>query len=164
MWREPFDASAGVCLLTGVDEVDQPVLGAVVAVRAVAVPLHAAGLERYAQVGRERAVVGHVALDGLALVAERDHELFEAVARVMHHDVPKNRAATDLDHGLRPDDGLLRQPGAEAACENTYFHAMLPVVASKYSVVLRRQGRADPARMTADALPRPKLAICVPEI
>src|SRR5215469_9322691 len=161
MRRQPLDASAGVGLLPGVDEVDEPVLGAAVAVFAVAVPLHGAGLERHAQVGRERAVVGHVALDALALVTERDHELLKAVGRVMHHDVPEDRPAADLDHGLRPHDGFLREPGADAACENAYFHAMLPSVPSIYPIAHLERHR--PRRLRAwDALPRLQLAICVP--
>ena len=48
-------------------------------------------------------IVGHVSLDVLALVAERDHELVEAEVAVVHHDVPQDRPAADLDHRLGLD-------------------------------------------------------------
>src|SRR6185437_5715028 len=66
MWRKSFDASACVGLLAGVDEVDQPVLATMLAVVAVAAPFHLSGLEGDPQVGRERAIVGHVAFDLVA--------------------------------------------------------------------------------------------------
>src|SRR6185312_2751209 len=161
MWRQPFDASACVGLLSGVDEIDQPVLGAVLVVVAVAAPLHPPGLEGYPQVGGERAVVGHVAFDLLALVAERDHEFLKSVRRVMHHDVPENRTAADLDHGFWPYDRLLRESRADAACEDAYFHVMLVVVFNDYPLALLDRGSSGRSCVW-QALPRLKLAITVP--
>src|SRR6185312_8523472 len=160
MWRKPFDASAGVGLLPGVDEIDHPVLAAVLAVVTVAAPLHPSGLQGYPQVGRERAVVGHVAFDLLALVAERDHEILKSVAGVVHHDVPEDRPASDLDHRFRPYDRLLRESRANAACEDAYFHVMLFAVFTNYPLAFLDRGA--PRRSRRDARPRLKLAICVP--
>ncbi|MDE2449503.1 MAG: hypothetical protein KGO22_11060, partial [Gammaproteobacteria bacterium] len=60
-----------------------------------------------------------------------------------------------------PHHGLFREPGADAACEDAYFHAMLTVVATNYSTRPRRQGCPGGSR-AAHALPRLKLAITVP--
>ena len=63
-------------------------------------------------VGHVQEVVGEVLLDHVALVATADHEIVDAVRRVELHDVPEDRLAADLDHGLRFQMGLLGDPGA----------------------------------------------------
>ena len=58
------------------------------------------------QVGAKPVIVEEIALDLLALVAQRDHELVEAVPHVVLHDVPDDRVTPDLDQWLRPDLSL----------------------------------------------------------
>src|SRR5262249_14484574 len=70
-------------------------------------------------------IVEEVVLDDLALVAQGDDELGEAVRRVSFHDVPEDRLAADLDHRFRFDRGRFGQPGAEAAGQDDDFHAAL---------------------------------------
>jgi hypothetical protein len=85
---------------------------------------HAPGL-RAADMGRDivlRIVEGHVGhvqpvvreelLDHVALVAERENELVDAALGVDLHDVPEDRAPSDLDHRLRARLGLLHEPCA----------------------------------------------------
>ena len=74
------------------------------------------------EVAAQRHVVEEEALDVLALVAERDHELVEPVLGVVLHDVPEDRPPADLDHRLRPELGLLGQPGALTPGEDHNFH------------------------------------------
>ena len=62
------------------------------------------------------------ALDHPALVAERDHELREAVMCVVAHDVPEDRLAADLDHRLRNEPGLLGDARSETAGEDDGLH------------------------------------------
>ena len=78
------------------------------------------------QIPEERIVVEEVALDHLALVAERDDELVEAVLRVVLHDVPEDRLAADLDHGLGLDAGLLGKSGAESSGKDDCLHMDRP--------------------------------------
>jgi hypothetical protein len=58
-------------------------------------------------VGHVEEVVGEVLLDDVALVAEADHEVVEAVVAVDLHDVPQDRPLADLDHRLGLGGGLL---------------------------------------------------------
>ena len=89
-------------------------------------------------VAAERQVVEEEPLDVLAAVAERDHELVEAVVGVVLHDVPEDRAPADLDHRLRAQFGLLGQPRALTAREDDDFHRGImttgPVVRSSPQV------------------------------
>ena len=62
-------------------------------------------MDRHAAI--QGVVVLEPALDVLALVPERDGELAMSVATVVHHDVPENRHAANLDHRLGTDFGLL---------------------------------------------------------
>ena len=75
-------------------------------------------LQRDRHVLADRVVVQEVALDLVALVAEREHELVEAVARVVLHDVPQDRPAADLDERFRTHLGLLGQARAGAAAQD----------------------------------------------
>ena len=63
-------------------------------------------------------IVEEVALDLVALVAEREHELIEAVPRVVLHDVPQDRPSADLDERLRTDLGLFGESCARAAAQD----------------------------------------------
>jgi hypothetical protein len=40
------------------------------------------------------------------------------------HDVPQDGLAADLDHRLRLEVGLLRDPGTETACQDNGFDSL----------------------------------------
>jgi hypothetical protein len=105
-----------------VDQVDLPVL----AFAAVGGDLPGGEADGHAPA--EVVVVEEVLLDDLALVAQRDQELAEAVVRVVLHDVPEKGPSPDLHHRLGPNLGLLGQASAEAAGEYDDLHASRPTV------------------------------------
>src|SRR5690606_16312436 len=83
------------------------------------------------EVGFERQTVEEIALDALALVAERDDELGESEMGVVFHDVPEDRPSADLHHRLGPDGGFFRQPRPLSTGKDRYLHdAPLAAVAS----------------------------------
>ena len=67
-------------------------------------------------------VLDEIVADHVPAVAERDHELFEAVMGVDVHDMPQDRLAADFDHRLGKHRSLFGEPGSEAARENRDFH------------------------------------------
>jgi hypothetical protein len=73
-----------------------------------------------------KTVVREIFFDHIAFVAKADHELVNTEMRVHLHDVPQDRPAADLDHGLRFDGGFLGNSGAESACENDRLHKSRP--------------------------------------
>jgi hypothetical protein len=75
-----------------------------------------------AQVALVLAELGHVFLDRIAHVAQRQHEMVMPVGRVVLHDVPQQRLAPDLDQRLGTDRRLFDQARALAACKNRHFH------------------------------------------
>ena len=109
-------APAGRRLEAGVVQPDRPVL--------VPAPLHlhraASQLDRH--VAGQRRVLREVAFDHLALVAERDHEVAEAVVGIDLHDVPENRVGPDLDHRLGLLNSLFGQPASRPAGKNHSPH------------------------------------------
>ncbi len=114
--REPLEATARGRAEARVDEVDRPV-----GVRRV-VRGNLAACELNGEVGVPLAEVPEVVLHDLALVAEGEDELAEAVGRVDVQDVPEDRASADLDHRLRNDRGLLGEARAEATGEEDGLH------------------------------------------
>jgi hypothetical protein len=70
------------------------------------------------------------AFDHLPLVPARDDELLEARARVDRHHVPEDRTAADLDHRLRPELGLLGEPGPGTAARIATFRRGPPAAGS----------------------------------
>ena len=97
---QSLDAAAGIGVVPGFDQVHQPV----VALLAVRVDLASGQVDR--DVAVDGVVVEKVALDRVALIAQRDDELLEAVVRVVLHDVPQDRAAADFDHRFGLHRGL----------------------------------------------------------
>src|SRR5262249_31719729 len=71
-------------------------------------------------------VVGEILLDEIALVAEADDEVVEAVGGVDLHDVPQDRPAADLDHRLRTEMRLFADARAHAAGEDHDLHGLAP--------------------------------------
>jgi hypothetical protein len=84
--------------------------------------LDRAGTELDRDAADEVGVFREEALDDLALVAERDDELAEAVVGVVGEDVPEERTTADLDHRLRARLGLLAEARAETSRENRRAH------------------------------------------
>ena len=103
-------------MLTGVDQRDAPGLGVLL------VHLHAVGAQIEGDIGEVQEVVGEILLDDIALVAAADDEIIDAVGGVAFHDMPEDRLAADLDHGLGPEVGLFGNAGAETTGENNSFH------------------------------------------
>ena len=67
-------------------------------------------------------VVGEVFLDDITLVPATDDEIIYPVGGIEFHDVPEDRLATDLDHGLGFEVGFLGNAGPKATGENDSFH------------------------------------------
>ena len=109
-------AAAGERVETGVDQVDGPAL------LVAAAPLHGSGGEIDLEVARHVGELQEEALHHLGLVAERHHEFLEPVGGVELHDVPEHRVRADPDHRLGHADGLLAEPGAEAAGKDDHLH------------------------------------------
>src|SRR5262249_59586929 len=76
-------------------------------------------------------IVDEEILDRLAPVAEAQDEVLESVGRVAAHDVPKDRMATDRDHGLGQ---IVRDPtnaGPLSAAKDNGLHASAPTICSR---------------------------------
>ena len=67
-------------------------------------------------------VIGKVFFDDIALVAQANHELVEAVTRINFHDVPQNGHPANLYHWLRFNNRFFAQAGAQATGKNDNFH------------------------------------------
>src|SRR5262245_42478527 len=114
--------------------------------------LDVAGLHVHHEAARTDAVVEEVVLDDFAAVPEGDHELAQAVVRVVLHDVPQERLPTDLDHWLGNTIGDFREAGAQPARENAHFHARRHVSSSRYRS--RHQASARPPSVPSGSAQR----------
>lgn len=112
----PLEPSAGHGRFAGVDERHLPGL------RLTLVDRHRVEGDVEGDVGHVEEVVGEILLDQIALIAAADHEVVHAMGGIELHDVPENRPAADLDHRLRLEVGLFRDPSSQAASENDCFH------------------------------------------
>ena len=93
----PLDAAARLSIEPRINERHLPRF------RDIVVHRHAVALcEVKGDIRSVQVVVGKILLDHIALVAETDHKFMKPIIRIDLHDVPENRLATDLDHGLRP--------------------------------------------------------------
>ena len=113
---DALEATAGHGLLAGIHQGHAPGL------RMLFMYLHAVGPQVEGDIGHVQEVVGEVFLDHIALVAAADDEVLNAVGGVELHDVPEDRFAPDLDHGLGLEVGFLGKTSAEAAGEDDGFH------------------------------------------
>ena len=117
--ERPLQTPARHRLFAGVHERHPPRLGA------GAVDLDVAAPQVEGEVlARMQVIVGEELLDDIALVAEADHELLDAVGRVDLHDVPEHRLAADLDHRLGANRGLLAEPRAQTTGQDHRLHPM----------------------------------------
>src|SRR5713226_4200239 len=66
--------------------------------------------------------VGEIFFDHVALVAEANDELRDAVASVNFHDMQQDRLTTDRDHGLGSDGAFLGNPSPATAGKDHGFH------------------------------------------
>ena len=81
------------------------------------------GIDR--DVGIVQEVVGEILLDHIALVAEADHEVVDAVVAVGLHDVPEDRPPADFDHRLGAQMRFLGDARAHAAGKNDGFQGLI---------------------------------------
>src|SRR5262245_9474205 len=81
----------------------------------------------HSQITIERAIIHHILLDYLALIAEGNDKILETIVRIVHHDVPKNRLPTNFHHWLRLHFGFFYETRAYAAGKNSYFHTTSPL-------------------------------------
>lgn len=73
-------------------------------------------------IGCVQDVVREELFDHVALVSKADHEVADAKVGVHLHDVPQDRHATDLDHGLGAEMRLFANASAHSTGENDCFH------------------------------------------
>jgi len=111
-----LQAAAGLRLLAGVHERHPPRLGVAM------MDLHFVVGDVERDIGGVEEIIGEVFLDDVALVAQTDHEIVDAVGAVELHDVPEDRLAADLDHGLGFYRGFLGNPRAHTTGKNHGLH------------------------------------------
>src|SRR5581483_11983093 len=117
MRRNPLQSPTGHRLRAGVDERNAPwrqVLGAEIVDTILC--------DVDDDIGAVQDVVREIFLDDVALVAEADDEIVQAVKRIVLHDVPKNRMRSDLAHRLWLELGLLGETRAHPAGKDHDFH------------------------------------------
>ena len=119
---QPFDSPPGFSGRAGVDQVHDPVFPVAVVRRDASVA------QVDAEVAAQLVILDEVALDRVTAVPERQHELLEAARGVVVHDMPQDRPAADLHHGLRPQLGFFAEPRPETAAENHNLHRSIPIV------------------------------------
>ncbi len=73
-------------------------------------------------VGHMKKIIGEILLDHIALVAEANDEIVEAVLTVDFHDVPEDGPPADLDHRLGANAGFFGQTSAHSTGQNDSFH------------------------------------------
>src|SRR6056297_4246676 len=113
---QAFDASARLRRDARVDEFNPPVWAL------APVGFQMARGDVHGHVGAVRAVVDHVFLDNLALVSERNDEVFEPKVPIDLHDVPENGLIANLDHRFRLDRRFFGEARATTASEDSYLH------------------------------------------
>src|SRR3984893_7878363 len=111
--RGPRNPPAGHRQLAGIGEGDLPVAGVIDAVH-----LDGVGLELDRHVAVHLIEIQKVVANDLALVAHAQHEPAKAEARIMFHDVEKDRVRADRHHRLRAKVGHFFAPRAEPAAKN----------------------------------------------
>src|ERR1700677_3355726 len=89
--------------------------------------MHDAGIVAHIErhIRHMKEIICEIFLDHIALVAEADDEIVDALGAVDLHDMPEDRHSADLGHGLWPGCGLLREAGAEPPRPDHCFHAYL---------------------------------------
>src|SRR5258707_14346268 len=75
-------------------------------------------------------IVSEVFLDDVALIAEANDEVIDAVRRVDLENVPEDRSAADFNHGLRPDRCFVAQSAAQPASQDDRLHCSPPRASS----------------------------------
>lgn len=104
--------------LAGIDQRHLPWFGL------AAVHLHFVGLHVKGHVRHVQEVIGKVLLDDIPFVTAADDEVMDAMMGIELHDVPENRPAADLDHGLGPKVSFFGDAGSVATGEDDGFHTL----------------------------------------
>ena len=132
----PTNAPAGLGVFTRINQRNGPGFGS----RAVIADVVLGQIN--GDVGGVENVIGEVFLDHVAAITEADHEIGDPVMTVEFHDVPQDRPAADLDHGLGPQPGFFRKTRAAPTCQNHRFHASALRLAVRYPSHLLAERRA----------------------
>ncbi len=131
----PLETSTGQGVLAGIDQGHPPRLGLAL------MDLHAIVGHIEGDIGHVQEVVGEVLLDHVALVATADHDIMHPVRGVGLHDVPQDRTAADLDHGLGPEVDLLGYACTQPSRENNRLHFLGRAPLRIYRYVWRIEDR-----------------------
>ena len=118
MRQVTLEAAASHGGSASVDQGDTPGL------RDVAMHLHLVVQDVDGDIGSVEIVVGEILFDEIALVAQTDDEVVDAVVGVGLHDMPQDRAAAYFHHRLGPKGGLFTEPGTKTAGENNSLHSI----------------------------------------
>src|SRR5260221_1229270 len=104
--QDLLDAAADHGAFAGIDQGDRPGFSI------LAQNVHLVFAQVESDVGLVQEVVREILLDHIALVAEADDEIVDAVAGVDFHDMPQDRLAADLDHRFGTRIGLFGKTGS----------------------------------------------------
>lgn len=115
---DPFHATAGHRFQTGIHQGDLPGFSLLVMDDLLTVVGKVKG-----DITMMQKIMGEIFLDHITLIPQADDELIDAIVRIDLHDVPEDRLAADLYHGLGLEMGLLADPGTETAGKNYSFHS-----------------------------------------
>jgi len=83
--------------------------------------VHAIAFHAEGDIGLVQEVIREILLDHITLVATANHKIIHAMRRVDLHDVPEDRFASDLDHGLGLKVSFFGKARSEATGENDCF-------------------------------------------
>jgi len=111
-----LEAAAGEGVGTCVNQGYAPGLGFAV------VNLHLVGCHVEGDIAGVEEVVREVFLDHIALIAATYNEIVDTMRGIDFQNVPENRKAADLHHGLGANGGFFADPSAEPSGQNNSLH------------------------------------------
>lgn len=77
-------------------------------------------------VGGVQEIICKIFLDYMLLIPGTDHKVVEAIIAIELHDMPEDRHAAQIHHGLWFELAFFGDPRSEAAGEQNYFHYKIP--------------------------------------
>ena len=111
-------AAAGHGIQAGIHHRDAPRLGMVLVDNHL---VFAVG-EVICNIGGVQEIIREILLDHMLLIPGADHKIVEAVMAVELHDMPEDRHAAQIHHGLWFELAFFGNARSEAAGENNNFH------------------------------------------